>query len=118
MTAVEDPESIAPDVQAQNDKEVNEGQVAHVSTDDEKTVGQPQTAYVPENDDEYNVTFKTWIVVGILSWSYGISFWIVPSLSSCQGVVATQLGDVSAQSFYISIYTMTVTIAFMVCGGE
>jgi hypothetical protein len=52
-------------------------------------------------------------VVGILAFSYGISFWIVPALSSCQGGVATQLGDVTQQAWYVPIYTMTVTLAFM-----
>ena len=94
----------------------SQGQVEHVS-DQEKSVGQPE-AYLPRGEDDYNVTFKTWIVVAILSYSYGISFWIVPSLSACQTVVATQLGDPTAQAFYISIYTMTVSIAFMICGGE
>ncbi|KAF7553821.1 hypothetical protein G7046_g6987 [Stylonectria norvegica] len=73
--------------------------------------------YIPA-EDEYNVTFKTWIVVSILALSYGISFWIVPSLSSCQGVVSTQLGDPTKAAWYISIYTMTVTMAFMVCGAN
>lgn len=122
-----DPEAIAPEVQPHHDEtddqlndqpndQLNDQQIGH-ATDDEKAVGGTQ-AYVPQNDEDYEVTFKTWIVVGILAWSYGISFWIVPSLSACQAVVASQLGDVTAQAFYISIYTMTVTIAFMVCGGE
>lgn len=54
----------------------------------------------------------------ILSLSYGISFWIVPSISACQAVTATQLGDPSAAVFYVALYTMTVTIAFMVCGAN
>ena len=73
--------------------------------------------YIPTHDEDYVVTFKTWIVVSILSASYGISFWIVPALSSCQGVVATQLGDPSAQAWYLALYLMTITIAFMICGG-
>ena len=50
--------------------------------------------------------------------SYGISFWIVPAISACQTITATQLGDPSAASFYISLYTITVTIAFMICGAN
>jgi MFS family permease len=50
--------------------------------------------------------------------SYGISFWIVPAISACQTVTATQLGDPSAAAFYVSLYTITVTIAFMVCGAN
>lgn len=53
------------------------------------------------------------MVVWILAWSYGISFWIVPSASSAQAVIATVLGDVTKQAWYIPTYTITVTIAFM-----
>ncbi|KAF7556790.1 hypothetical protein G7Z17_g1149 [Cylindrodendrum hubeiense] len=50
-------------------------------------------AWIPQDDTQYDVTFKTWIVASILALSYGVSFWIVPSLSSCQAGVAAQLGD-------------------------
>lgn len=105
------------ETEAQAPKEPNTDQVEHL-TDSEKA-NNPDTAqtYIP-SEGEYNVTFKTWIVVGILSWSYGVSFWIVPSLSNCMTVVATQLGDPTASAFYVAVYTMTVTIAFMVCGGN
>jgi MFS family permease len=76
------------------------------------------TSYLPQSDQDYDVTWKTWIVVWILAWSYGISFWIVPAVAASQAVIATQLGDVSKQAFYIPVYTMTVTIAFMVCGAN
>ncbi|CAK7210970.1 hypothetical protein SBRCBS47491_000959 [Sporothrix bragantina] len=74
--------------------------------------------YLPQNDEDYEVTFKTWIVVFILSASYGISFWIVPALNSCSTVVATVLGDPAAYAWYISIYLITITIAFMICGAN
>jgi len=74
--------------------------------------------YVPSNDDDYVVTWKTWAVVWILAMSYGISFWIVPSAAAAETVIATQLGDASQAAFYIAVYTMTVTIAFMVCGAN
>jgi MFS family permease len=77
-----------------------------------------KTAYIPQSDEEYEVTFKTWVVVGILALSYGISFWIVPSLSSVGAAVGAQLGDATKSAWYISTYTMTVTIAFMVCGAN
>ncbi|KAK3698295.1 hypothetical protein LTR37_017003 [Vermiconidia calcicola] len=79
---------------------------------------QHQTAYIPQSEDDYVVTWKTWVVVWILAWSYGISFWIVPSAAAAQTVVATQLGDATQAAFYIPIYTITVTIAFMVCGAN
>lgn len=74
--------------------------------------------YLPQSDEDYEVTWKTWTVVWILAWSYGISFWIVPAASAAQAVIATQLGDASKAAFYIPVYTMTVTIAFMVCGAN
>lgn len=74
--------------------------------------------YIPENDDDYEVTFKTWIVVFILSASYGISFWIVPAINSCAATVATLLGDPTAYAWYVSIYLITITIAFMICGAN
>ncbi|OAL05350.1 MFS general substrate transporter [Phaeosphaeriaceae sp. SRC1lsM3a] len=75
-------------------------------------------SHIPQSDEEYNVTLKTWCVVVILSLSYGISFWIVPSLSACGAVVATSLGDPTRAAWYVSLYTITVTIAFMVCGAN
>lgn len=71
------------------------------------------TSYLPQSDDQYTVTWKTWCVVWILAWSYGISFWIVPSASAAQAVIATQLGNAASAAFYIPVYTMTVTIGFM-----
>ncbi|KAF2646137.1 MFS general substrate transporter [Massarina eburnea CBS 473.64] len=84
----------------------------------EQDVETPTNTYTPQTDEEYTVTLKTWCIVIILALSYGISFWIVPALSACQTVTATQLGDPSAAAFYIALYTMTVTIAFMVCGAN
>lgn len=49
----------------------------------------------------------------ILAWSYGISFWIVPTYSGTMTVIATEMGDVSKAAWYIPVYTMCVTMAFM-----
>ncbi|KAK4553386.1 hypothetical protein LTR86_009443 [Recurvomyces mirabilis] len=85
----------------------------------DSVVSHDKTAhYIPQSDEEYVVTWKTWCVVWILALSYGISFWIVPSAAAAQAVIATQLGDATKSAWYISIYTMTVTIAFMVCGAN
>jgi hypothetical protein len=102
---------------AENLKEIqtsDEAQVEHIS-DSEKGAQKPDR--LQESEQEYVVTYKTWTVVWILSFSYGISFWIIPALGACQSQVATQLGDVTAQAFFLSVYTLTITIAFMICGG-
>jgi hypothetical protein len=70
------------------------------TADAEKTTQRP--SYLPQSDDDYVVTWKTWVVVWILAWSYGISFWIVPSASACGGIIATDLGDVTRSAWYIS----------------
>ena len=55
--------------------------------------------YLPQSDEDYVLTWKTWMVVWILAWSYGISFWIVPSAAAAQAVIATSLGDVAKEAW-------------------
>ncbi|KAI1864224.1 hypothetical protein JX265_008595 [Neoarthrinium moseri] len=98
------PEALATGAQTEN------------SSEPEK--GLKKQDYLTQTDEQYDVTFKTWIVVCILSLSYGISFWIIPALSACQTQVATRLGNVTDQAFFLPIYTLTITIAFMVCGAN
>ncbi|KAF4989817.1 hypothetical protein FDECE_14586 [Fusarium decemcellulare] len=109
-----------------NDQDDNR-QVGKLSSEDVEKTGETAVheehtekseTWIPQDDSQYEVTFKTWIVASILSLSYGVSFWIVPSLSACQAGVATQLGDASQAAWYIPIYTMTVTMAFMICGAN
>lgn len=69
-------------------------------TDPEKKA--QQQSYIPQSDEDYVVTWKTWVVVWILAWSYGISFWIVPAASACAAIIATDLGDVTRSAWYIS----------------
>lgn len=40
--------------------------VEHEATDTERNASEPEkAAYIPRSDEEYNVTFKTWLVVGV-----------------------------------------------------
>jgi hypothetical protein len=91
---------------------------SHIDRNSNDASSNEKQPHVPAADEDYNVTWKTWVVVWILAWSYGISFWIVPSLAAAQAVVSAQLGDVTKQAWYVSTYTVTVTIAFMVCGAN
>ncbi|KAH7033240.1 fungal trichothecene efflux pump [Microdochium trichocladiopsis] len=108
---------MAVDDTAKSDAQANPG-VDHVERHSDSEKGERRGSYIPQSNEDYEVTFKTWIVVGILSASYGLSFWIVPALASCQAVVATQLGDVTGQTWYLALYLMTITIAFMICGAN
>jgi len=105
--------SSASDQQSQVEKEHEK---PATTSDAEKTA--QKGTYLPQSDDDYVVTWKTWVVVWILAWSYGISFWIVPSASACGAIIATDLGDVTRSAWYISTYTMTVAIGFMICGAN
>lgn len=117
------------------DEKAEVDRASHEVSKTSQDVEHANRSYLPQSDEEYNVTLKTWCVVvvsldfmctginhsqpsQILALSYGISFWIVPSLSACAAVVATQLGDPTKAAWYISLYTTTVTIAFMVCGAN
>ncbi|OAA63617.1 Fungal trichothecene efflux pump [Niveomyces insectorum RCEF 264] len=76
------------------------------------------TALPNEARDEDVVTLKTWIVVVILSCSYGLSFWMVTSLAACQTFVATQLGNPANSAWWTTVYTMCNAISFMLFGGN
>lgn len=77
-----------------NDKNIENGSTAASEEKKDAAAG-----YLPQSDDDYVLTWKTWAVVWILAWSYGISFWIVPSVAASQAVIATQLGDVTQQAW-------------------
>lgn len=90
-------------------EDVSQTEQPVVAKDAEKTGG--GATYIPENDEDYVVTWKTWVVVWILAWSYGLSFWIVPSASAASSVIATDLGDVTKSAWYISTYVL-LQVAF------
>ncbi|KAI5361422.1 Putative major facilitator transporter Str1/Tri12, major facilitator superfamily [Septoria linicola] len=56
------------------------------------------------------VTVKTWIVCVV---GYGLSFWPVPVLSAIGAEVATDLGDPTANAWYVSAWTIAITISFL-----
>jgi Na+/melibiose symporter-like transporter len=89
---------------------------SHVSSNEEKGVA-PANAY-PIRDEDYVVTFKTWIVVTILASAYGVSFWIVPAIAPVSTQVATKLGNPAAAGWFTSLYTICNAIAFMICGAN
>ncbi|CAK7215013.1 hypothetical protein SCUCBS95973_002331 [Sporothrix curviconia] len=70
-----------------------------------------------EARDEDVVTLKTWIVVVVLSCSYGLSFWMVTSLGAAQTFIATQLGNAANAAWWTTVYTMCTAISFMLFGG-
>ncbi|KAJ4286726.1 hypothetical protein N0V90_012978 [Kalmusia sp. IMI 367209] len=75
--------------------------------------------YIPnEARNEDVVTLKTWMVIVVLSISYGLSFWVVTTLGAIQAQVATQLGNASNAAWWTTVYTMCTAISFMIFGGN
>lgn len=69
--------------------------------------------------DEDVVTFKTWVVVWAMAFSYGACFWPVPFFSTIQSTVAVELGSTAGNGTWItSCYITCATIAFMICGAN
>lgn len=109
------PTEPSPEKTAVTENNLENGSTGRASSEEKKVSAE---GYLPQSEADYVLTWKTWTVVWILAWSYGISFWIVPSASAAQAVMATQLGDVTKQAWYVPVYTITVTIAFMICGAN
>lgn len=82
----------------------------------------PQTTAVyddPSSCDGDAVTAKTWLVVFVLASSYGISWWVVPFISTIQSQMAVEFGSQAALgTWFTSVYQMTGTISFMICGAN
>jgi Na+/melibiose symporter-like transporter len=91
---------------------------SHISSNEEKGVQAPNPSAYPTRDEDYVVTFKTWIVVAILASAYGVSFWIVPAIAPIATQVATKLGNPAAAGWFTSLYTICNAIAFMICGAN
>ncbi|OAG09948.1 MFS general substrate transporter [Paraphaeosphaeria sporulosa] len=64
------------------------------------------------------VTFKTWIVVMILSCGYGLSFWPIPVMANIGGLIATSFDQPTSYVWYIPAWTISITCCFMICGAN
>ncbi|OAL40089.1 hypothetical protein AYO20_00507 [Fonsecaea nubica] len=73
---------------------------------------------VNSEEEEPVVTFKTWIVVGILSCGYGLSFWPIPVMANIGGLIAGELDAPSEYIWFIPSWTISITVCFMLCGAN
>ncbi|KIW78193.1 hypothetical protein Z517_08026 [Fonsecaea pedrosoi CBS 271.37] len=71
-----------------------------------------------DEEEEPVVTFKTWIVVGILSCGYGLSFWPIPVMANIGGLIAGELDAPSEYIWFIPSWTISITVCFMLCGAN
>ncbi|EXJ91935.1 hypothetical protein A1O3_00485 [Capronia epimyces CBS 606.96] len=94
------------------------GHIEKTHTDSKAATVPESERRVPSDDDEYEVTAKTWVVVSVLALSYAISFFVVPTVSYVQSTIATQLGSPQDATWFISVIEITVATSFMICGAN
>ncbi|EXJ56092.1 hypothetical protein A1O7_09023 [Cladophialophora yegresii CBS 114405] len=71
-----------------------------------------------EEEEDPVVSFKTWVVVWILSCGYGLSFWPIPVMANIGGLVAAELGEPEKAYWFIPAWTISITVCFMLCGAN
>ncbi|ERS98189.1 uncharacterized protein SPSK_06068 [Sporothrix schenckii 1099-18] len=66
---------------------------------------------------EVQMTWKTWLVIFILSSTFGLSFWPVPTTGAMQSqIVAWFGGDQALVGWYVPAYTTANAIGFLLAG--
>ncbi|KAK4496022.1 hypothetical protein PRZ48_013291 [Zasmidium cellare] len=85
----------------------------HAAASDGSTT--PQTT-----PDKASLTWKTWVVIFILSSCFGLSFWPVPTTSAMQASLATKLGDATGTTVYwfVPAYTTGNSLGFLIAGAN
>ncbi|KAF2165612.1 hypothetical protein M409DRAFT_67013 [Zasmidium cellare ATCC 36951] len=69
---------------------------------------------------EASLTWKTWVVIFILSSCFGLSFWPVPTTSAMQTSLAAKLGDLTGTTVYwfVPAYTTGNSLGFLIAGAN
>ncbi|TKA74991.1 hypothetical protein B0A55_02646 [Friedmanniomyces simplex] len=67
-----------------------------------------------------SMTWKTWLVIFILSSCFGLSFWPVPTTAAMQAKLAVTLGDATGITsyWYIPAYTTGSALGFLIAGAN
>ena len=79
------------------------------------TTTPPQTLV---SSDATTITSKTWFVIFVLSSTFGLSFWPVPTTSAMMSRLAVQFGDPTSSAWYIPAYTTANAIGFLIAGAN
>lgn len=64
------------------------------------------------------ITPKTWFVIFVLSSTFGLSFWPVPTTAAMMGRLAIQFGAATSSAWYIPAYTTANAIGFLLAGAN
>lgn len=95
---------------------VDEKSAVHFHEDAESK----QPVGVSEYGAVETITWKTWIVIFILSSCFGLSFWPVPTTAAMQAKLAPLLGDTlgTTSYWYIPAYTTGSSLGFLIAGAN
>ncbi|KAH7377328.1 major facilitator superfamily domain-containing protein [Pyrenochaeta sp. MPI-SDFR-AT-0127] len=64
------------------------------------------------------ITLKTWFVIFVLSSTFGLSFWPVPTTAAMMGRLAIQFGSPTSFAWFIPAYTTANSIGFLLAGAN
>ncbi|KAF7187779.1 Trichothecene efflux pump TRI12 [Pseudocercospora fuligena] len=93
---------------------------AAVQHEEDITISPPSESAIASSAGSTAMTWKTWIVIFILSSCFGLSFWPVPTTSAMQATLASNLGDATGTtvSWYIPAYTTGNALGFLIAGAN
>lgn len=71
-----------------------------------------------EEGEVVTITPKTWFVIFVLSSTFGLSFWPVPTTAAMMAKLAIQFGDPTSSAWYVPAYTTANAIGFLLAGAN
>ncbi|KAK7186722.1 hypothetical protein DPSP01_001075 [Paraphaeosphaeria sporulosa] len=78
----------------------------------------PPTVLQNGDGESVTITWKTWFVIFILSSTFGLSFWPVPTTAALQSKLAIQFGEPLSSAWYVPAYTTANAIGFLIAGAN
>jgi hypothetical protein len=63
-------------------------------------------------------TAKAWFVIFILSSTFGLSFWPVPTTAALQSKLAIKFGEPLSSAWFVPAYTTANAIGFLIAGAN
>jgi MFS family permease len=76
------------------------------------------TALQNADEESVAITWKTWFVIFVLSSTFGLSFWPVPTTAALQGKLSLQFKDPTSMAWYVPAYTSGNAIGFLIAGAN
>ncbi|KAH7121050.1 fungal trichothecene efflux pump [Dendryphion nanum] len=68
--------------------------------------------------ESVTLTWKTWFVIFVLSSTFGLSFWPVPTTAALQSKLSIQFNDPTSMAWYVPAYTTGNAIGFLIAGAN